>query len=599
MEADHSYFARMFEQNMLKLDKLTPHQEAKLTECLQEDATRVHIVAPAGAGKTFLALHIVFEYLHSTCEDDDACVLLVAKNRALAFFFAKWLYSRDHGPQLLQRLYLLYEPLVTLQPHRVIKQGLKLVAAKSSIPPPRFGMVCMDEAHHLFSMAEQRASSILDRFCSLDEDHDVRLVLMSDVSQSRDKTIKYPSGLRKLELTEVVRNSERIVLAASAFQLQEDKSNHVQTSSQHGVTGPPLASVLFDEKSEPGSPEWFEAYAKNVIKALSEKVISRFGGLNLHDRLAILVPDDTFKKELAPRLSVLLESDSGRKFKLVSADEASEAVASSSGDVSSSNNNEEWLVLETMERFDGLERLIVMAVGMDQAGAAIRGLDDKILLQTRSLLYRALTRAHMFVCVVNVQHKEGLLSFLMHVKLEADARSSKAHNVVPLTAQTLMDSQEEQTAVPSASVEADARSSKAHLTVQTLMDSQEEQTAVPSACNDHQEASEPVARESVRHTNIDAYVLEKARRSKEKKAGKKKKKLIPNNLWDTSCNDDVGVPAALPDFMPFDLGNSRIEEEEEQKVCANQKYNLRDNRNLFVSYQESMLGFTHFMTGLL
>jgi len=541
VEADYSGFARMFEKAMLKMDKLTPHQEAKLSECLEDGAKRVHVVAPAGAGKTFVALCLIIDFLQ---KQDDACVLFVARNCALAFFVAKWLCAREHGPELLQRLYLLYEPLDQLQPHKVVNNGWKLVADYNDPLPTMFGMVCIDEAHHLFGMTDQRATSILDKFCGQD---DVRLVLLSDVSQSRDSTIKYPPDLRKVELTEIVRNSERIVLAASAFQLQEDKSRHVSSSSQHGVTGPPLVSVLFDEKSKPGSPEWYDAYAKHINKALKEKVISKFRGLNLHDRLVILVPDEVFKEEITSRLSMLLEGYETRKFKLVSADEASEAVTPSSRDVSSSSD-QEWLVLETMDKFDGLERLIVMVVGMDQAGAAIKGRDNSILLQTRSLLYRAVTRAHMYVCVVNVLQKEGLLSFLMHVKLEADARSSKARQVIPLTAQALVESPEE------------------------------EASAIPAGDN-NQEATKLGAQEShsstVRHADIDAYVLDKERRSNEKKTGKKKRKMIANNLWDPSGNDAAHVPSVLPDFMPFDLGDSRVEElEEQQKVRVSGHPNL-------------------------
>jgi hypothetical protein len=538
VEADYSGFARMFEKAMLKMDKLTPHQESKLSECLEDGAKRVHIVAPAGAGKTFLALHLIIKFLQDASEEQDndgACVLFVAKNRALAFFVAKWLHAREHGSELLQRLYLLYEPFDQLQPHKVANNGWKLVADRGDPLPARFGMVCIDEAHHLFGMADhQNATSLLDKFCSQD---DVRLVLLSDISQSRDKTIKYPPGLRKVELTEVVRNSERIVLAASAFQLQEDNPSHMSTSCKHGVTGPPLVSRLFDEKSEPGSPEHYDAYAKHIAKAFTGDIASKFRGLILHDRVAILVPNDLFRAEMAKRLPALLQGNGSRKFKLVSADEASEAVPS---DDMSTCIQEEWLVLETMDKFDGLERLIVMVVGMDQSGAAIKGRNDSVLLQTRSLLYRAVTRAHMFVCVVNAVQKEGLLSFLMHVKLEADgAKSSKAREVVPLTAQALVDS------------------------------TGGEQVTATSAGDNHQEAPKLEAQEShsstVRHVDIDAYVLDKERRSKETKTGKKKRMLIANNLWDTSGNYAANVPAALPDFMPFDLGGLH-EQEEGQEV---------------------------------
>lgn len=61
----------------LKLDKLTPHQEDKLAEC--RSARRVHIHAPAGAGKTFVALYLMLEALRDSKE-----VVFVTSNRAVS-----------------------------------------------------------------------------------------------------------------------------------------------------------------------------------------------------------------------------------------------------------------------------------------------------------------------------------------------------------------------------------------------------------------------------------------------------------------------------------------------------------------------------------
>jgi hypothetical protein len=266
-----------------------------------------------------------------------------------------------------------------------------------------------------------------------------------------------------------------------------------------------------------------------VGKALQEQVIGKFRDLNLHDRVAILVPDDNFKQQLKARLARFLEGYKTRNFRLVSADEASEAIADEA-------NKEEWLVLETMERFDGLERLIVIAVGMDQPGAAIKGRGDDTLLRTRSLLYRALTRAHMLVCVVNVLHKEGLLSFLMHLKLKADGESSSSeqvHKVVPLTAQVLVNSQEKHAAAAAASERIHNSTTKAD-----------------------------------RQPDIDAYIREKKHKSKKDKTGQKKNKVIANNLWDTSANDHAQKPKVMPDFMPFDLEAEGVKDEPEVRAIS-------------------------------
>jgi hypothetical protein len=68
--------------------------------------------------------------------------------------------------------------------------------------------------------------------------------------------------------------------------------------------------------------------------------------------------------------------------------------------------------------FDGLERLIVFAVGLDVAIAQSSSSAD---LETRSQLYRALTRSHMLAVVINEVLQGGWLEFLGMVKLEEGA----------------------------------------------------------------------------------------------------------------------------------------------------------------------------------
>ena len=58
-------FAEMYEASILRLDKLTPHQEEKMRIGLKliDDGKSLHIKAPAGAGKTFVALHLILQKL--------------------------------------------------------------------------------------------------------------------------------------------------------------------------------------------------------------------------------------------------------------------------------------------------------------------------------------------------------------------------------------------------------------------------------------------------------------------------------------------------------------------------------------------------------
>mmetsp|Transcript_46193 Transcript_46193/g.55599 ORF Transcript_46193/g.55599 Transcript_46193/m.55599 type:complete len:169 (+) Transcript_46193:1291-1797(+) len=99
-----------------------------------------------------------------------------------------------------------------------------------------------------------------------------------------------------------------------------------------------------------------------------------------------------------------------------------------------------WLVLDSIERMDGLERLVVIAVGLDHPIKALEG-----NLDTRSSLYRALTRAHLAVVVVNETVPGGWLEFLGAVRfdtsvyddrIESNQAASKPANDVVANART-------------------------------------------------------------------------------------------------------------------------------------------------------------------
>ena len=70
--------------------------------------------------------------------------------------------------------------------------------------------------------------------------------------------------------------------------------------------------------------------------------------------------------------------------------------------------------MDTVGNFHGLERLIVIPVGLDEVGS------DKGTIQSRARLYCAMTRAQLFVVVVNEFLRGGCLEFLGHVELRED-----------------------------------------------------------------------------------------------------------------------------------------------------------------------------------
>ena len=162
-----------------------------------------------------------------------------------------------------------------------------------------------------------------------------------------------------------------------------------------------------------------QLYATHTVLAL-KRVYDDFPGLRLHNRLALIVPDAAFCKDFEQLLQdALNDAFHDVRFHLINAEEASACVLGTAAEP-----GVETLVLDTVEQFDGLERLIVIAIGLDAPIDYSEG-----TLETRSRLYRALTRAHMMALVVNEKLPGGWLEFLGNVKfdgLDASAYDAEA-----------------------------------------------------------------------------------------------------------------------------------------------------------------------------
>ena len=113
------------------------------------------------------------------------------------------------------------------------------------------------------------------------------------------------------------------------------------------------------------------------------------------------------------------------RFELVDAATASAVLPRA--EIKARASSKQWLVVDTVDNMDGLERLVVICVGLDQVidrGAGV--------LETRSRLYRAMTRAQLAVAVVNEALPGGWLEFLGRVELstggfnEAAERENRA-----------------------------------------------------------------------------------------------------------------------------------------------------------------------------
>ena len=96
------------------------------------------------------------------------------------------------------------------------------------------------------------------------------------------------------------------------------------------------------------------------------------------------------------------------------AEASSTFIVSTRSDVSS----EERIVLTSMGAADGLERLFVIVCGMDQGqgdGDLTPPELEKQRDTTRSLIYRAMSRAQFYLFLLNHQCPNGFFSFLNKV----------------------------------------------------------------------------------------------------------------------------------------------------------------------------------------
>ena len=132
-------------------------------------------------------------------------------------------------------------------------------------------------------------------------------------------------------------------------------------------------------------------------------------GFSLHDRVAVICPD----AEFGDGVRDILEKK-GKAYRFVAASEACANVTSFGAKA-----DRPWIVVDAMDNFDGLERLIVIAAGLDGDTTST----DKRYLASR--FYRALTRAHMLVVVINEAIESGMLNFIHEVEYDGEKMENK------------------------------------------------------------------------------------------------------------------------------------------------------------------------------
>lgn len=402
-KVDTIAFARIYSNLLSQMNQLSPHQRAKLQEC--ETANHVHISGPAGCGKTFLALHMVIDLIEAAEMalgplSREAPLLFVGKNEALCLFFINWIKQRlckTNKTGVALSLVATYIQVLHTSPFEDQTFGVtfssdgmvKLVARKASA---KYSLVIVDEAHHIFAAAND-APDDPKRIATLCANAD-QSVLLSDISQSGSAgDVNFPPHVQKdVVLMEVVRNSSRIFAASLPFCRSADLSD---VGCSHGVRGPPLIPFMFDHCMGDENAR-FTRYVDGIVHGLNH-IHNEFPGAEVHDNTVILVPSATFKEALLPRLNKAMQT-------LVPMPGISivDAVEGAFPEPKSKCSNPSRIVFDTLEAFDGMERLFVLAVGLD----SVRTIDGCCNM------YRAITRAHMFVCVVQEHLKGGWLEFM-------------------------------------------------------------------------------------------------------------------------------------------------------------------------------------------
>jgi hypothetical protein len=226
-------------------------------------------------------------------------------------------------------------------------------------------------------------------------------LLLSSKSQASGTDVVF-AGAKEVKLTEIVRTTKRIVAGSAAFQGSEGEKEGVTSICP---AGPPLKSFLFDS----GARVDFEEYGQKTITALWD-LIGTYAGLSFHQRLAMLVPNDKFLTGFKEQIRRLLAQFPGRNFELTSFRDSLAILPNRE-----KKQTAEALIIDTVANAKGLEKLIIICIGLDEKLG-----NQKTNCETRALIYQALTRAQLQVVVVNQLLPGGWFEFLGKVKFKHD-----------------------------------------------------------------------------------------------------------------------------------------------------------------------------------
>ena len=439
LRIDKQLFAKQYMAVLQQLDKLTAHQRKILAACFGKGNATVHLQGPAGSGKTFVALQVALKALDRESEEGEdgevtkRKMLFVAPSPAMCIFFGRWLLNRfdklyQDAADLLAEEYQIdiahFNKGAADATGGHVMQRLDFQGDEVALEPYPTGdahtydLVVVDEAHHVFHSTVTPKESLeqldvwmqeclrarAERLAGV-EDTVPSVVLCSDLAQFgalSDDEIDFPDVDSTVKLEEVVRNSSRIVVASQAF----SKTADLKLSSYTQIEGPPLRPYIVPSVSP--DEDKFSLYAKYVNQAIADLHID-FGKMPLHRCCAILVPSPAFRDALRAELGDVFNVTAGDDtvaIQLVSAVEG----ANPSTNATLPEGAPQQVVLDTVESFDGMERLVILAVGLDTPRT-----DEGTVVTACSMIYRAMTRSHLFVAVVQQHVPGGWLEFLAAV----------------------------------------------------------------------------------------------------------------------------------------------------------------------------------------
>jgi hypothetical protein len=295
---------------MLKLDTLTRKQQEllKTWKSDEEKYKYARIEGQAGTGKSYVALHILQEFMKDDLKKRE-CALFICRNAELAHLFASWLCNRlahdkEDRDRVLERLYFMLEEEGEEENDTSIYQKMYYDEVQETLnceevecPANGFSLIVADEAHHIFGSDGapdifklvkdwifRNVNAYDDTFLSkvkntLERNEDnARILLLSDASQAMCENVNYPDGYKVLSLNEVVRSCRKVLLTSQHYKrLNQDTIESIYDESVPYEGKSTWVDVFPWEENDNDTHELFQLYVKKILIAI-RKFMSEFDG---------------------------------------------------------------------------------------------------------------------------------------------------------------------------------------------------------------------------------------------------------------------------------------------------------------------------------